>query len=248
MKKILFFLLIINIFSCAKDEIEKQRGTKLISIKQLDSGVETFFVYDDQDKIIRAEWGNPSYHQLDFLYDDNNRLRRINNNSNIVYIDSFSYNMDDQLEKVQIFRVDSLGNPYLVLIHEYIYLEDKVAARRNYDIEHEYYNTTEKYIWKGKNIKEIKKYDRFGNLVYEEELLYDNKCNYMKNNPLYIKDPRNWTANNINEYVYDDFGSNIDVTCSPPCPVQTFQYTYNKDGYPVKISYNDKFPIVLRYE
>lgn len=241
MKKLLSFLLILSIIGCSKEEIEKQRGTQLLSITTHNNTKS--FIYDEQDRLVQVKGAAQSSEIKNFLYNEDGTVRRINflNNPHQV-IDTFTYNSDGHLIESMHYNLTFAGKPNLIRILRFDY-DDKgnVIEKRSYDEDDVLYRI-EQFDWKGNNIKRYRHYSYY-HLDFENTISYDNKKNYKKDNPNYITDPLDWNTNNIVKIESDVHNSLLDPWCDPCLN----EYKYNRDSYPVEISNDGGQPVTLTY-
>lgn len=247
-KLIILIALLATVLACNKG-IEFSNGTILQSIEYTD-GDEYWtekFSYNSSGDLILVENLQSYGRDIKFEYTDNRLIQYLTyqrNDNKLIFRDSIGYNSDGSIAKIYNFSINSGDNLPLHMINEFFYDAGKLKEKISYSDTISNYKRTDKFYWEGANIIKVETYNNEEKLIIESWYEYDDNQNFKKNNPYYIENSNNWSANNAISFILKDHVGNICLVCNP-CITD---YKYNLDGLPVKITAGSGRIMKLNYQ
>jgi len=254
--KLVIVLSLSILVSCNKEDesilLTQNGSVKLESIEYRNglsiSGQLTTELFNyDNDRLINVEHIYYTNTSKEFIYDSNNRLLEIltTNENEILPIskDSLVYNSKGEI--IRIIKFDSYTTSLEIFAEiEFEYDNEGQIIKNTYTSlrnQIQIYTITE-YEWENGNIVKSSDYDSNNTLLVDWFYEYDNKLNYKKNNPYFLENILDWTANNPIKSTAEDHSGLLDLICNP-C---TAHYDYKSD-LPTKIKYEWNYEIIVKY-
>ncbi|MEN0045969.1 MAG: hypothetical protein AAF806_02810 [Bacteroidota bacterium] len=197
-----------------------------------------YFEYDSLGKILSVD----EYWDEEFLYDSLGRVVSIVNYSESdkshYWIDSILYTPEGRIDQILHYnnrtKFDRKNMAYGGV--RYFRYNDIDSTITTYSVSgtDRVEGAAIRYYWSKGNIFKKEEY-RDDELQYSFVYKYDNEINYKKNHPYFIRNPLNWTNNNViaKECIYNL--SSYQSTCYD----WQYQLEYDPIGLPLKIERED---------
>lgn len=234
----LLTLLVLFFLGCDKDHYSIDEQGSILTVIQYSNDDQSWketYEYSDIGQLVQVENFQSLGRGYRLVYVDTILTEIITTNledGEQIFRDSFIYNTLGQLHLINNYSVNFGRNLPLSRVDTFKYdelgqIEEKVVyLTPSQDVIYK-----QKYYWDEANIERIEHFSKEGELQHELFYKYDDQINYKKGLGIYVKDPINWTANNITETTWNDYSGILDMVCGPCIAI----YEYNKNGYPVRI-------------
>jgi len=258
MKIFTIILGILFLLACSKSENQSpcsrdfgtinSTGEKISSIVTTYNGVDsrtTSFIYSDEDQLLEIE----NYHSIDLTvleYSEElvSTIKYYYDTSSMMfYSDSLRYDPQHKLVTRFRYESDSIESNKLNYTENYEYNSDgDLIKKTKIDSDPDYeYNSFEKYRWENGNLVHKECHDFNQGLQYEYFYEYDNEINYKLQILHQEWQAQELSRNNLLSLTYKDYVGNLDLFCGYCCS----NYTYNQDGYPVRVLYTNSVTEII---